>query len=129
MAWTSKRTKKFNVRVLRNIEEILNVRILRVLPLIYDQILSAHFLKTDDARTNRIFLLKQMTPKFHRDTVSDDTAPSGSRNKLVKFKMQTLSSFATVTILIRIPPVNWNLTGFHKWAFNPEIFVKKCFLL
>ena len=26
---------------------------------------------TDDARTNRFFLLKQLTPKFHSDTISD----------------------------------------------------------
>ena len=90
---------------------------LRVFLSIFDQTLTAHFLKTDDARTNRFLLLKQPTPKVHDDTISDDTAPSSGSSELIKFKFQTLSTFATV---IRFW---WDyhhsisfFTDFHKWA-------------
>ena len=69
---------------------------LRVFLSIFDQTLTAHFLKTDDARTNRFLLLKQLTPKVHGDSMSDDTAPSSGSSELIKFKLQTLSTFATV---------------------------------
>ena len=54
------------------------------------------FLKTDEARTNRFLLLKQLTPKVHSDLISDDTTPSSGSSELIKFKLQTLSTFATV---------------------------------
>ena len=57
---------------------------LRVLPPIFDQTLSAHFLKTDGARTNRFFLLKQLTPKFHDDIISDDIALCSGISELIK---------------------------------------------
>ena len=69
---------------------------LRVFLSIFDQTLTAHFLKTDDARTNRFLLLEQLTPKVHDDSISDDNAPSSGSNELIKFKLQTLSTFATV---------------------------------
>ena len=126
MAWTSKRTKKFNVRVLRNIEEILNVRILRVLPLIYDQILSAHFLKTDDARTNRFLLLKQLTPKVHGDSISDDNAPSSGSSELIKFKTSNAIYFCySYPILMTIPPFDWKLTWFSQMGFQSWNFCQK----
>ena len=58
---------------------------------IFDQTLTAHFLKTDDARANRFLLLKQLTLEVHDDTISDDNAPSSGSSELIKFKFQTLS--------------------------------------
>ena len=69
---------------------------LRVFLSIFDRTLTAHFLKTDDARANRFLLLKQLTLEVHDDTISDDNAPSSGSNELIKFKLQTLSTFATV---------------------------------
>ena len=69
---------------------------LRVFLSIFDQTLTAHFLKTDDARTNRFLLLKQLTPTVHDDTISDDTAPSSGSSELIKFKFQMLSTSTTV---------------------------------
>ena len=43
---------------------ILDGAALRVLPPIFDPSLNAKFLKTDVARTYRVFLLKQLTPKI-----------------------------------------------------------------
>ena len=69
---------------------------LRVFLSIFDRTLIAHFLKTDDARANRFLLLKQLTLEVHDDTISDDNAPSSGSSELIKFKFQTLSTFATV---------------------------------
>ena len=69
---------------------------LRVFLSIFDQTLTAHFLKTDDARINQFLLLKQLTPKVHDDTISDDTAPSSGSSELIKFKFQMLSTSTTV---------------------------------
>ena len=69
---------------------------LRVFLSIFDQTLTAHFLKTDDARINQFLLLKQLTPTVHDDTISDDTAPSSGSSELIKFKFQMLSTFTTV---------------------------------
>ena len=69
---------------------------LRVFLSIFDQTLTAHFLKTDDARTNRFLLLKQLTPTVHDDTISDGTAPSSGSSELIKFKFQMLSTSTTV---------------------------------
>ena len=69
---------------------------LRVFLSIFDRTLTAHFLKTDDARANRFLLLKQLTLEVHDDTISDDNAPSSGSSELIKFKFQTLSTFATV---------------------------------
>ena len=79
--------------------EILNFKIkvdLRVFLSIFDQTLTAHFLKTDDARINQFLLLKQLTPTVHDDTISDDTAPSSGSSELIKFKFQMLSTSTTV---------------------------------
>ena len=99
---------------------------LRVFLSIFDQTLTAHFLKTDDARTNRVLLLEQLTPKVHDDSISDDNAPSSGSNELIKFKLQTLSTFATV---IRF---SWqyhhstgNWTGFQKRVLILEFFCQK----
>ena len=78
------------------IMESSNTVELRVFLSIFDETLTAHFLKTDDARTNRFLLLKQLTPKVHGDSISDDTTPSSGGSELIKFKLQTLSTFATV---------------------------------
>ena len=74
----------------------LTILPLRVFLSIFDQTLTAHFLNTDDAKTNRFLLMKQLTPKVHDDSISDDNAPSSGSNELIKFKLQTLSTFATV---------------------------------
>ena len=83
-----------NVHLLTN--EPTEKRDLRVFLSIFDRTLTAHFLKTDDARANRFLLLKQLTPTVHDDTISDVTAPSSGSSELIKFKFQTLSTFATV---------------------------------
>ena len=59
---------------------------LRVFLSIFDQTLTAHFLNTDDAKTNRFLLMKQLTPKVHDDSISDDNAPSSGSSELIKFK-------------------------------------------
>ena len=74
----------------------VDIKNLRVFLSIFDQTLTAHFLKTDDARANRFLLLKQLTLEVHDDTISDDNAPSSGSSELIKFKFQTLSTFATV---------------------------------
>ena len=69
---------------------------LRVFLSIFGQTLTAHFLKTGDASPNRFLLLKLPTLKVHDDTISDDNAPSSGSSELIKFKLQTLSTFSTV---------------------------------
>ena len=99
---------------------------LRVFLSIFDQTLTAHFLNTDDAKTNRFLLMKQLTPKVHDDSISDDNAPSSGSNELIKFKLQTLSTFATVIrFSCQYHHSTGNWTGFQKWVLILKFFVKK----
>ena len=79
-------TDNTNVNIWPIGDKVRAIHNLRLFLSIFDQTLTAHFLKTDDARTNRFLLLKQLTPKVHDDTISDDTAPSSGSSELIKFK-------------------------------------------
>ena len=96
---------------------------LRVLPPIFDPSLSSQFLKTDDARTNRFFSLKQLTPKVHGDTTSDDTAPSSGSSEQIKLKTTNAIYFCySYPILMTIPSFDWKFywlsqMGIQSWNF------------
>ena len=96
---------------------------LRVFLSIFDQTLTAHFLKTDDARTNRFLLLKQLTSTVHDDAISDETAPSSGSSELINFKTWNAIYFCySYPILMTIPPFDWKLNllsqmGFQSWNF------------
>ena len=99
---------------------------LRVFLSIFDQTLTAHFLKTDDARTNRFLLLKQLTPKVHGDSISDDNAPSSGSSELIKFKTSNAIYFCySYPTLMTISPFDWKLNwlsemGFQSWNFRQK---------
>ena len=91
---------------------------------IFDQTLTAHFLKTDDARINRFLLLKQMTPTVHDDTISDDTAPSSGSSELIKFKTINAIYFCySYPILMTISSFDW------KFYWLSEMGIKFCHFL
>ena len=92
---------------------------LRVFLSIFDQTLTAHFLKTDDARTNRFLLLKQLTPKVHDDSISDDNAPSSGSSELIKFKTSNAIYFCySDPIFMTIPPFDWKLNWLSEMGFE-----------
>ena len=97
---------------------------------IFDQTLTAHFLKTDDARTNRFLLLEQLTPKVHDDSISDDNAPSSGSSELIKFKTSNAIYFCySDPIFMTIPPFDWKLNWLSEIGFNPEFFCQKTVFL
>ena len=92
---------------------------LRVFLSIFDQTLTAHFLKTDDARTNRFLLLEQLTPKVHDDSISDDNAPSSGSSELIKFKTSNAIYFCySDPIFMTIPPFDWKLNWLSEMGFQ-----------
>ena len=99
---------------------------LRVLPPIFDQTLSAHFLKTDDTRTNRFFVLKHLTLKLQDDSISDDIAPSSGSSELIKFKTSNAIYFCySYLILMKIPPFDWKLNWLSRMGFRSLNFCQK----
>ena len=99
---------------------------LRVLPPIFDPSLSAQFLKIDDARTNRVFSLKQLTPKVHGNTISDDTAPTSGSSELIKFKTKNAIYFCySYPILMTIPSFDWKFYWLSEMGIRSWIFLSK----
>ena len=114
----------------------LEIQCLRVFLLIFDQTLTAHFLNTDDAKTNRFLLMKQLTPKVHDDSISDDNAPSSGSSELIKFKTSNAIYFCySDPIFMTIPPFDWKLNwlsemGFQSWNFRQKtVFCPKMVFL
>ena len=97
--------------------------ILRVLPLIFDQILSAQFLKTDNVRTNRTFWLKQLAPKVHDDSIWDDIAPSSGGNELIKLKISNTIYFCySYLILMIIPLLDCKFKSLSEIGFQSKFY-------
>ena len=70
---------------------------LRVFLSIFDQTLTAHFFsKQVKIRINRFFSLEHLTSKVYDDSISDVIVPSSGSSELIKSKLQTLSTFATL---------------------------------
>ena len=93
----------------------------RVFPSIFDQTFTAHFLKTGDARMNRFFSLKHLTPKLHDDSISDVIAPSGGSSELINFKHYLILlhfKCNIYSILVRLPTFDCKLNWLSQMGFQ-----------
>ena len=66
---------------------------LRVSLSFFDQTLKTHYFWTDDARPNRVFLLKHLTQKLYADSISADSAPTSGSGEQLKIKTSNAIGF------------------------------------